>query len=135
MKGDVIVLEEHHRKVAAVIVPKLIDKINNCTSRYVMTVAGESGSGKSETATAIMNELENQGVKSIVLGQDDYFHLPPKLNDARRREDPEWLGPHVEVNLSTFEVNLNKYSISNETESFTTRFFYINIPFYQCRFR
>ena len=32
--------------------------------------------------------------------------LPPRSNDARRREDPEWLGPHVEVNLDLMEGNL-----------------------------
>ena len=32
--------------------------------------------------------------------------LPPKSNDQRRREDPEWLGPHVEVRLDVLEQNL-----------------------------
>jgi uridine kinase len=44
--------------------------------------------------------------RSVVLGQDDYFYLPPKLNSAKRREDSDWLGPHVEVNFEVFEQNL-----------------------------
>jgi uridine kinase len=32
--------------------------------------------------------------------------LPPKLNDIRRKADPEWLGPHIEVNLKILEKNL-----------------------------
>jgi uridine kinase len=71
-----------------------------------MTVAGESGSGKSEMGKAIADELQKHGVRSVVLGQDDYFVLPPRANDQRRREDPEWLGPHVEVRLDLMEQNL-----------------------------
>ena len=106
MKGDIILVEEHHKKAASVIVPKIIDKINNKTTRYIITVAGESGSGKSETGKAIADELENHGIKSVLIGQDDYFNLPPKSNDAKRREDPNWLGPHVEVKLDAMEKNL-----------------------------
>ncbi len=106
MKGDVLVIEEYHYKAAKKIVEKIIVKIKKSKSRYVITVAGESGSGKSETAKALADELEKYGIKSVILGQDDYFYLPPKSNDAKRREDPEWLGPHVEVNLDALEYNL-----------------------------
>jgi len=106
MKGDIIVLEEHHVNAARVIVPEIIKKIKSKESRYTITVSGESGSGKSETGKAISDELENYGIKSVLLGQDDYFVLPPKSNDSRRREDPEWLGPHVEVKMDVLEQNL-----------------------------
>jgi uridine kinase len=106
MKGDVIVLEEHHRRAARKIVPEIIPAIRSKAARYTITVAGESGSGKSETGKAIQEELEKLGLKAVLLGQDDYFYLPPRSNDARRREDPEWLGPHVEVNLDALEGNL-----------------------------
>jgi uridine kinase len=106
MKGDVIVLEEHHRQAAGKIVPAIIEKIKSKSTRYTITVAGESGSGKSETGKAIQEELGKHGIKAVLLGQDDYFVLPPKSNDAKRREDPEWLGPHVEVKLDVLEQNL-----------------------------
>lgn len=106
MKGDVVLLQERHITAARAIVAGIIDQINSKSSRFVITVAGESGSGKSETALAISNELTKFGIKSIVLGQDDYFYLPPKLNSAKRHEDPDWLGPHVEINFSALEQNL-----------------------------
>lgn len=108
MKGDVILVEENHQKVAGVIVPAIIQKVKMKPARYVISVAGESGSGKSETAKAIADELSKLGVRSVILGQDDYFVLPPRSNDARRRDDPEWLGPHVEVNLDLMEDNLRE---------------------------
>jgi uridine kinase len=106
MKGDIILLSEHHIHAAKVIASQISEKINSKPTRYVITVAGESGSGKSETAQAISNELEKSGISSIILGQDDYFYLPPKSNSEKRRVDPNWLGPHMEVNFPVFEQNL-----------------------------
>ncbi len=106
MKGDIIVLEKHHIDAAKEIVPEILEKIRTKDTRYVITVAGESGSGKSETGKAIADELDGAGIKAVLLGQDDYYVLPPKSNDAKRREDPEWLGPHVEIRFDIYEGNL-----------------------------
>ena len=106
MRGDKLVLLNYHRKAASEIVSRIIQDIKDAKTRYIITVAGESGSGKSETGRAIADELDKLGIRSVLLGQDDYFVLPPKSNDLRRREDPEWLGPHVEVRLDELEQNL-----------------------------
>ena len=106
MKGDVIIIKEEHIQSARTIVPLIIEKIKSKPSRYVITIAGESGSGKSETAHAIANELKVSGIDSVVLGQDDYFYLPPKLNSEKRKADESWLGPHKEVDFDTLEQNL-----------------------------
>lgn len=108
MKGDVLVIEAHHRRAAGEIAPALIPRIAAASRRFVVSVAGESGSGKSETAAALADALERlAGVRSIILGQDDYFVLPPRSNDARRRADPEWLGPHCEVALDVLQANID----------------------------
>lgn len=105
MKGDVIIVEEHHRRVADEIVGKLLDRIHKANRTYTMTVAGESGSGKSETASAIKEALESRGLKAEVLQQDDYFVFPPKTNDERRRADIGWVGPG-EVRLDLLDEHL-----------------------------
>jgi uridine kinase len=107
MKGDVLVIEAQHRRAAAQISAHLIEAILAKGGRFVVTVAGESGSGKSETAAALAEALLSVGLTSVVLGQDDYFVLPPRSNDARRRTDPEWLGPHVEVRFDLLQANVD----------------------------
>ena len=107
MKGDVRVLGAHHRRAAAQIAADLGDAIAAKGGRVLVTVAGESGSGKSETAAALAEQLLKLGLATVVLGQDDYFVLPPKSNDARRRTDAEWLGPHVEVRFDLLQANVD----------------------------
>jgi len=107
VKGDVIVVDDNHRRVAATIATAIRTRVNAKPGRFLVTVAGESGSGKSETAAALAEQLLDAGVHSAVLGQDDYFGLPPKTNDARRRQDPDWLGPHVEVRLDLLQANVD----------------------------
>lgn len=107
MKGDVIVVDDNHRRVAATIAAAIRTRVNAKPGPFLVTVAGESGSGKSETAAALAEQLLDADVHSAVLGQDDYFRLPPKTNDARRRQDPDWLGPHVEVRLDLLQANVD----------------------------
>ena len=105
MRGDIILVEEHHRNAAEKIVASLLATIRATEGRYTISVAGESGSGKSETAKALAEELEKQGVQAAIYQQDDYFILPPKSNDARRREGIEWVGPQ-EVKLALLDEHM-----------------------------
>lgn len=105
MKGDVIIVEEHHARAGKQVVDILLPDIQATAGKYALTVAGESGSGKSETATAIANALKGKGISSVILQQDDYYVHPPKTNDATRRKDPDWLGPK-EVRLDVLDANV-----------------------------
>lgn len=95
-----------HVRAAKEIVPLLIDNIKASESVFVITVAGESGSGKTETGSAIGQELRKHDIASVVLNQDNYFFLPPTQNDAKRKSDPAWLGPWKEVNLPLLGQNI-----------------------------
>ena len=105
MQGDVIIVEEQHRRVAETIAERLLDRIRGANRIYTVTVAGESGSGKSETATAIKEALKVRGLRAEILQQDDYFVFPPKTNDGRRRADLGWVGPG-EVRLELLDEHL-----------------------------
>lgn len=107
MRGDVIIVEEHHRKAAEKIVGYLAPFVLEAVRPYTITVAGESGSGKSETAKALCERFQDEDIPSIILQQDDYFHLPPKSNDQRRREDIGWVGMQ-EVKLDLLDEHLRQ---------------------------
>lgn len=66
--------------------------------RTVVGLAGESGSGKSVTASALARALDAAGLPAGVLYQDDYFRRPPRANHAHRLLDLAHVGPH-EVDL------------------------------------
>ncbi len=105
MKGDSIIVEEHHKKAGEGIVQIILPKIQSSDSKFAINVSGESGSGKSEVATAISDELAKSGIKSVILQQDDYFVHPPKTNDKTRREDINWVGTQ-EVHLDVLDQNI-----------------------------
>jgi len=108
MRGDTIIIEEHHRRAAAEIVPVLLAKIRGSAGKYTVSVAGESGSGKSETAAAIADVLSQGGIDSIIFQQDDYFVYPPRSNDSARRKDIAWVGPR-EVRLDLLDEHLQAF--------------------------
>ena len=105
MKGDIIIVEDHHRQAAERIVPRIVDEILARDRRTTLTVAGESGSGKSETAQAIAEALQPHGIASAILQQDDYFVHPPKTNDRTRRANLCWVGAS-EVRLDLLDEHL-----------------------------
>ncbi|MDH3605651.1 MAG: hypothetical protein OER12_01495 [Acidimicrobiia bacterium] len=105
MRGDIILVEDHHRAAAARIVEHIAAAVAAKSGRYTITVAGESGSGKSETAQAIADAFAEQGVVSAIYQQDDYFVHPPKTNDRTRREDISWVGSG-EVHLDLLDAHL-----------------------------
>ena len=73
MKGDIVILEPHHILAAELIVSKIVPDIKKATRRFIIAIAGESGSGKSEMAAAIAAELSKFNIKpSTIICQGDY---------------------------------------------------------------
>lgn len=105
MIGDKLVITKYHRENGRKVSEAVLEKINNVDRIFTLTVAGESGSGKSETATTTAQELEKHGHRVLILGQDDYFKLPPKSNAAKRHEDISWVGTG-EVHLDLMDEHL-----------------------------
>ena len=112
MQGDTLVIEDHHHRAAICVAAKLLPEIQSFDGKYTMTVAGESGAGKSEIAVAIGRHLEVAGIPCLILQQDDYFLYPPKTNDLTRRKDISWSGPQ-EVRLDLMSDHLEAF-IDNE---------------------
>ena len=105
MKGDKLIIGEHHRRAATRIAAILVPEIEQSASRFVVTIAGESGSGKSETGAALSEALAGLGIGSVILQQDDYFIYPPKTNEQMRRRNIDHVGIS-EVRLDLLDADL-----------------------------
>ena len=107
MKGDKLVIQEFHVRAAESIADLLVSQILATPDRFVISIAGESGSGKSEIAVALSESLAHKGVLCAILQQDDYFAYPPKTNAAMRKADIGQVGPS-EVHLGLLDQHLNE---------------------------
>lgn len=64
----------------------------------VIAIAGESGSGKSTTATSLQFALQKSGTNAAVLHLDNYFYEIPVINDEMRRKDFGRIGlPEIDI--------------------------------------
>ena len=105
MIGDKLVITDYHRQAAAKISPLIQQALNSPEDTVAVSIAGESGSGKSEIADCLAALLEIEGWHCLILCQDDYFRLPPKTNYLRRKSDIEWVGLG-EVRLDLIESHV-----------------------------
>jgi uridine kinase len=105
MRGDKLIIEKQHTDRAAEICALLADRIGG---KFVITVGGESGAGKSELASEIARLLTERGLMAGILQQDDYFVFPPKTNHEMRRRNLEQVGPY-EVKLDFLDSNLRSF--------------------------
>jgi uridine kinase len=105
MEGDKLLIGDHHTARAKELCVHIAEKL---MPRMVVTVAGESGAGKSETASEIVRLLCDQGHKAEVVQQDDYFVFPPKTNHEMRRRNVEQVGLY-EVKLGLLDSNLRSF--------------------------
>ncbi len=105
MIGDKLVVTQYHREGALQIMKKIEEKDLTDAGIVAVSVAGESGSGKSEIAYCLCELLDAQGKKSVILAQDDYFKLPPKSNHQKRLQDIGCVGPS-EVKLDLLDQHV-----------------------------
>ncbi|MBU2651668.1 MAG: hypothetical protein KKA81_12090 [Bacteroidetes bacterium] len=92
MKGDILIIKEHHENAAHEVANIALPLIRKAKEAYIITIAGESGAGKSEIAEALKIILEKDGIHTYIFQQDDFFIFPPLTNAKKRREDLSWVG-------------------------------------------
>jgi uridine kinase len=105
MIGDKLVITDYHRAGAAKAMVSVRERLKDGRRPLGVTVAGESGSGKSEIAHCLSELMAAEGLRSVVLGQDDYFVLPPKANHRKRLEDISAVGTG-EVRLDLLDEHM-----------------------------
>jgi uridine kinase len=105
LKGDKLIINKEHIQAANQALALLLPEIASNQGRFIITIAGESGGGKSEIAAALAEALSGKHIRSIILQQDDYFVYPPKTNENMRRKDIGHVGMS-EVHLDLLDGNL-----------------------------
>jgi uridine kinase len=110
MIGDKLIIKDEHIKAGERVMDLVLPLIRNFSEKYIITIAGESGAGKSEVAAVLSDKLLQKGIKSAILQQDDYFVYPPYTNDRMRRKDIKHVGPKTEVRLDLLDQNLQDFS-------------------------
>ena len=105
MIGDKLNIKQFHIDAARDIAKLLAEELSRADGVRVLTVAGQSGAGKSEIAYALSEKLSDHGIRCAILQQDDYFVYPPKTNAKMRRKDLSHVGTS-EVKLSLIDRNL-----------------------------
>ena len=128
--GERLVLDARHLTFARSLADLLDAELGlGRVSRPVVAIAGESGSGKSITATALAEVLRERGRRVVVLYQDDYFVRPPRVNHEHRCVDLGSVGPQ-EVNLALLAAHVAAFRAGRDatgprvdyaSDSFTTR--------------
>ena len=76
--------------------------------RTAIAVAGESGSGKSVTATDLVAVLNEAGIRTAIIHQDNYFVRPPRTNHEHRLTDLGSVGPQ-EVQMDVIAANMQAF--------------------------
>lgn len=74
-------------------------------TKSAISIAGESGCGKTTLSGVLKEQLEKMNFKVIVLHQDDYFVLPPKRNHEERLLNFDHIGP-TEARLSLIDEHI-----------------------------
>ncbi len=105
MKDDRIFVKEWHRQVARATFERIQGLIGE---KYTVAVGGESGSGKSETAVALKEVLEEHGIATGILQADDYFIYMSHVCDSLRRQCLDLVGPG-EVKLDFIDCHLHSF--------------------------
>lgn len=115
MIGDKVVPKPHHTAAAEAVFVQLKKRMEK--KRPAITIAGESGSGKSEIAVELERLFAGQGAKPFIFQQDDYFFLPPETNAQTRKKDIKHVGLG-EVNLALLDehVRVFKFAPAEEIE-------------------
>jgi len=83
MLGDILLIQEKHKKAGALIIEHIL---KHKTSRMIVAISGESGSGKSELTHVIAKGLRAHGIFAKPFHTDNYYNTDPLLRRAWRSE-------------------------------------------------
>jgi uridine kinase len=106
MLGDVLLINEHHRKAAAQIV-ELLERDQR--AKITIAVGGESGSGKTEVAHETARLLKARGTPAKIMHIDNYYRVPPADRTPWRKEHGINSIGYSEYNWELINQNISEF--------------------------
>ncbi len=116
MLGDVLLIQETHKKAAADIKEYMVKDLESKPKgyKYIVAISGESGAGKSELSHSLAKLLKEDDIRVKVLHTDNYYIVPPLLrNEWRKTHGIESIGID-EYDWNLIHQNIREFKESRE---------------------
>lgn len=98
MQNQVITITNKHRAASKLIFDRVIQER---TPKYIVTVTGEVGTGKSTVSYLLARQLKEHGIRAKIMDLDNYYKIPPM-------ERKEWRQKHGLQQIGTDEYDWNR---------------------------
>ncbi len=104
MLGDVLLIEEKHRKAGEAIIKEILKRKKE---NFTVAISGESGTGKSELAHVIAKGLRGHGIFAKPIHIDNYYRiLPLERTEWREKNGIEKVVGYDEYNWPMIYKNI-----------------------------
>ncbi|MCF8226132.1 MAG: hypothetical protein K9J30_09665 [Bacteroidales bacterium] len=116
MLGDVLLINDMHKEAAAAICEKVMEDLGKKEDRYryIVGIAGESGSGKSELSHTLAKALKAHHIRVKIIHTDNYYKIQPLLREEwRRNKGFEMIG-HGEYDWVKIKKTIRDYKEEQE---------------------
>ncbi len=113
MLGDVLLIEDKHRKAGEQIIEEILKRKKD---RFTVAISGESGTGKTELAHVIAKGLRAHGIFAKPLHIDNYYRiLPLQRTEWRQKNGIEKVVGYDEYDWALIYKNIEDFK--NKTYS------------------
>jgi uridine kinase len=107
MLGDVLLIEDKHRKAGEAIIQKILESKRD---KFMIAISGESGSGKSELAHVIAKGLRKHGIMAKPIHIDNYYRIHPlERTEWRKKNGIENVVGYGEYDWDTIYRNIDDF--------------------------
>jgi uridine kinase len=113
MLGDVLLIEEKHRKAGEIIIEQILKEKK---AKLLVGISGESGSGKTELAHVVAKGLRKHGIMAKPLHIDNYYKVHPlERTEWRKRHSIEKVVGYDEYDWDTIYRNIEDFRNSRRS--------------------
>ena len=112
MQNQVITITEKHHAAARIIFDRVMSER---TPKYIVTVTGEVGTGKSTVSLLLAKLLKEEGIKVKIMDLDNYYKIAPLERKAWRKENGVDKVGLDEYNWEKIYQNIQDFKQGNKT--------------------